>query len=86
MCTNTPVKKEPQPQMEFFYSGLGLPWWLRWSRIRRLPMQETQVQSLHQEAPLEEGMATRSSILAWRMPQTAEPGETGLQFQPVSET
>ena len=31
-------------------------------------MQETQVQSLDQEYPLEEGMATHSSILAWRIP------------------
>ena len=35
---------------------------------------ETQVQSLGQEDPLEEGMATHSSILAWRIPQTEEPG------------
>ena len=36
--------------------------------------QETQVQSLGQEAPLEEGMATHSSILAWRIPWTEESG------------
>ena len=35
-------------------------------------MQETQVQSLGQEDPLEEGMATRSSIFAWRIPRTQE--------------
>ena len=35
---------------------------------------ETQVQSLDQEDPLEEGMATHSSILAWRIPWTEEPG------------
>ena len=35
-------------------------------------MQETQVQS--QEDPLEKGMATYSSILAWRIPWTEEPG------------
>ena len=40
-------------------------------------MQETQVQSLVGEDPLEEGMATHSSILAWRIPQTEKPG--GLQ-------
>ena len=39
-----------------------------------LAMQETQVQSLGQEDPLEEGMATHSSILAWRIPWTEEPG------------
>ena len=45
-------------------------------------MQETLVQSLSWEDPLEEGMATHSSILAWRIPWTEEPGRlqsTGLQ-------
>ena len=37
-------------------------------------MQETWVQSLGWEDPLEEGMATHSSILAWRIPWTEEPG------------
>ena len=37
-------------------------------------MQETQVQSLGQEDPLEKGMATHSSILAWRIPWTEETG------------
>ena len=40
-------------------------------------VQETQVQSLGWEDPLEEGMATHSSIPAWRIPWTEEPG--GLQ-------
>ena len=40
---------------------------------------ETQVQLLGQEDPLEEGMATHSSVLAWRVPWTEEPG--GLQFK-----
>ena len=39
-----------------------------------LAMQETRVQSLGQEDPLEEGMATHSNILAWRIPRTEEPG------------
>ena len=38
------------------------------------PIQETQVQSLGQEDPLEKGMATHSSILVWRIPWTEEPG------------
>ena len=38
-------------------------------------MWETQVQSLGQEDPPEKGMATHSSILAWRIPWTDEPGE-----------
>ena len=43
-------------------------------------MQETWVQSLGQEDPLEKGMATHSSILAWRIPWTEEPGGSkGLQ-------
>ena len=45
-----------------------------------LPLQEireTRVRPLGREDPLEEGMATRSSILAWRAPWTEEPG--GLQ-------
>ena len=43
--------------------------------IRNLPaVQETQVQSLGREDPLEKGMATHCSILAWRMPWTEEPG------------
>ena len=36
-------------------------------------MQETQVRSLGQEDPLEEGMATHSSVLAWKIPWTEEP-------------
>ena len=46
--------------------------------VKNLPaMQETRVQSLSQEYPLEKGVGTHSSILAWRIPQTEEPG--GLQ-------
>ena len=41
-------------------------------------MQEIQIPSLDLEDPLEKGMATHSSILAWRIPWTEEPG--GLQF------
>ena len=43
--------------------------------VKNLPVvQETLVQSLGQEDPLEKGMATDSSILAWRIPWTEEPG------------
>ena len=43
--------------------------------VKNLPaMQETWVQSLGQEDPLEEEMATHSSILAWRIPWMEEPG------------
>ena len=42
--------------------------------VKNLPaMLETQVRSLGWEDPLEEGMATHSSILAWRIPWTEEP-------------
>ena len=43
--------------------------------VKNLPaMWETQVQSLGQEDPLEKGMATHSSIFAWKIPGTEEPG------------
>ena len=49
------------------------------SGVNNLPaMQETSIQSLDQEDPLEEGMAIHSSILAWRNPGSEEPGR--LQF------
>ena len=60
--------------------------WKKWilyisqvaQRLKHLPaMRETWVQSLGQEDPLEKEMATHSSILAWRIPWTEEPG--GLQ-------
>ena len=45
-------------------------------RLKRLPaMQETWVRSLGWEDPLEKEMATHSSILAWRVPWTEEPGK-----------
>ena len=51
---------------------LGLP---GSSVVKNLPaVKETLVQSLGWEDPLEEGMATHSNILAWRIPWTEEPG------------
>ena len=50
-------------------------------------MQETWVSSLDLEDPLEKGMATHSSILAWRISKTEEPGglqSMGLQKETVS--
>ena len=51
--------------------------------VKNLPtMQKTQVRFLGQEDPLEKGMATHSSILAWKIPWTEEPGRLqsmGLQ-------
>ena len=46
--------------------------------VKNLPaIQETWVRSLGREDPLEKGMATHCSILAWRIPRTEDPG--GLQ-------
>ena len=58
------------------------------SVVKNLPaMQETQetwVRSLGQEGPLEKEMATHSSILAWKIPRTGEPG--GLQSMGSQES
>ena len=53
------------------------PWWvsLRAQTVKDPPaMWETWVRSLGWEDPLEKGIATHSSILAWRLPRTEEPG------------
>ena len=67
-----------QSKHEILIGSLGL------SVVKNLPaMQETQVQSLGQEDPLEKEMATHSSILVWKIPWTEEkPGRlqtTGSQ-------
>ena len=60
--------------------GIGYPLQYSWASlmaqtIKNLPtMQETWVLSLGWEDPLEEDMVTHSSILAWRIPWTEEPG------------
>ena len=55
--------------------------------IKNLPaMGETRIQSLGWEDPLEKGMATHSSILAWRIPRTEEPGGLhSLELQRVGQ-
>ena len=57
--------------------------------VKNLPeMQETWVQSLGQEGPLEKGMAAHSSTLAWRIPWTEEPHglqSTGLDMTEVTK-
>ena len=54
-------------------SNTGAP--LVAQRVKSLPaVQETWVQSLGREDPLEKGKATHSSNLAWRIPWTEEPG------------
>ena len=58
-----------QPQTHLMWASLAA------QTVRNLPaLQETQVQPLGQEDPLEKEMATHSSILAWRLPWTEEPG------------
>ena len=53
--------------------------------VKNLPtVQETWVQSLGREVPQENGMATHSNILAWRIPWTEEPG--GLQSRGSQES
>ena len=60
----------------------GLP---KWFSGKELPtMQETWVQSLGQENPLEKEMATHSAVLAWEIPRTEEPG--GLQSMELQES
>ena len=57
--------------------------------VKNLPaVQETRVQSLGQENPLEKGLATHSSMLVWRIPWTEEPGRMlamGLQRVDMNE-
>ena len=55
--------------------------------VKNLPaVQETWVQSLGQEDPLEEEVATHSSILAWKIPWSEEPGELqSMESQKVAQ-
>ena len=55
--------------------------------VKNLPAtQETQVQTLHWEDPLEKGMATHSGILAWRIPRTEKPGRLQSTSSQESDT
>ena len=56
------------------YNFPGLPQWLSSNLPAVHEFQGTQVQSLVWENPLEEGLATHPSVLAWRIPWTEEPG------------
>ena len=59
------------------WGGMGFPGGTSGKEPARLPVQERYemwVQSLGQEDPPEEEMASRSNILVWRIPQTEEPG------------
>ena len=70
--------------MTFTYLLLGTKRGFRGgSGVKNPPaMQETWVQSLGQEDPLEKGMAAHSSILAQRIPWTEEPGVHGVSKEP----
>ena len=61
----------------------GLPWWLRKSPPA---MRETRVRSLGWEDPLEEDMATHSSVLAWRIPMDRGAWQVPVHGVTKSET
>ena len=62
-------------------------WLPRWLSCKESTvMQEMWVQSLGRGGPLEEGMATHSSVLAWRIPWTEEPGGATVHGAAKSRT
>ena len=72
-CHTHPICKALKALLKFKILQMGAS--LVTQTIKNLPaMQETWVWSLGQEDPLEEGMAAHSSILAWEIPWTEEPG------------
>ena len=88
MCSRTSVTGEYKLKPQYtprhkIRSSTGLPWWFRGVKrgfpvaqmVKNLPAkQDTWVQSLRWEDPLEKDMATPSSVLVWRIPWTEEPG------------
>ena len=67
--------REEDPSTTLYLIRGFIPTSLVAQRLKRLPaVQETWVQSLGREDPLEKEMATHSSILAWRIPWMEEPG------------
>ena len=88
-----PAENVPRKLEKWHYLSSYQPWSHRQvetvieepSTIKNLPaMWETQVQTLDWEDPLEKGMATHFSILAWRIPWTEEAG--GLQSMGVAKS
>ena len=71
MVSSRELRKEPKYYESKGSVGASLV--AQWKRIC-LPTQRTQVLSWGQEDPLKEGMATHSSVLAWRIPWIEEPG------------
>ena len=77
-------KKKPKQLMHESTSGCTS---LGAQMVKNLPaVQETQVQPLSQEDPLEKGMAIHSSILAWRIPWTEERGGLTAHGVSISQT
>ena len=71
----SPHEVKTQPGQKHTFISLGVP---GGQTVKNPPaLQETRVRSLGQGDPLEKGMATHSSIVAWRIPRTEEPA--GLQ-------
>ena len=74
LCSSTGDPSSIPGSESFPGEGIGYPFQYSWAflvaqTVKNLPaMQETWVQSLGWKDPLEEGMATHSSILAWRIP------------------
>ena len=80
------ILKEITFLMMFWLSKHGVTYYL-WTSLEHLPtMWETQVRSLGQEDPLEKEMSTHSSILAWRIPWTEEPGRLTVHGVTKSRT
>ena len=76
--SHTPAVVDPGASNQFRHVLSGVKASLVAQSVKNLPaVQETPVQSLDREDPLEEGMATHSSLLSWRIPRTEGPG--GLQ-------
>ena len=65
LITSWEIDGETVERVTDFFGGWG----------SKITAKEMRVQSLNQEHPLEEGMATHSSVLAWGIPWTEEPGE-----------
>ena len=67
-----PIKSHPL-HFPFLWKSIGLPWWLS-GKESACQCRRLKVQSLGGKDPPEEETATHSSILAWEIPRTEEPG------------
>ena len=72
--------------LRYFTLSIGILFSLVAQSVTNLPaLLETRVQSLGWEDPLEKAMATHSSILAWRIPWTEEPGKLRSMWSDMTE-